>query len=67
MTADQNTLVVIGDSNPTSINSAHVRELMRFSKATGLSLSETMDRAIDNFMNIEAPVYLAHAKQRPQA
>jgi hypothetical protein len=67
MTADQNTLVVIGDSNPTSIESAHVRELMRFSKETGYSLSWTLDRGIELFLRQEAPVYLAHAKQRPQA
>jgi hypothetical protein len=67
MTADQNTLVVIGDSNPTSINSAHVRELMRFSEVTGISLSGTLDRSIELFLRQEAPVYMAHAKQRPQA
>jgi hypothetical protein len=64
MPADQNTLVVIGDSNPTSIESAHVRELMRFSMATGISLSGILNRAVDNFMNIEAPVYLTHVKSR---
>jgi hypothetical protein len=67
MTADQNTLVVIGDSNPTSIKSAHVRELMRFSKETGYSLSGTLDRSIELFLRQEAPVYMAHVKQRPQA
>jgi hypothetical protein len=63
MTADQNTLVVIGDSNPTSINSAHVRELMRFSKETGYSLSGTLDRGIELFLRQEAPVYRAYAKR----
>jgi hypothetical protein len=67
MTADQNTLVVIGDSDPTPINSAHVRKLMQFSKVAGLSLSWTLDRSIELFLRQEAPVYLAHAKQRPQA
>ena len=67
MTADQNTLVVIGDSDPTPINSAHVRKLMQFSEVACLSLSGTLDRSIELFLRQEAPVYMAHAKQRPQA
>ena len=63
MTANQNTLVVIGDSDPTSIESAHVRELMRFSQETGYSLSGTLDRGIELFLRQEAPVYRAHAKR----
>jgi|HubBroStandDraft_5_1064220.scaffolds.fasta_scaffold420662_1 hypothetical protein len=63
MATAQNTPVVIGDTLSTSIKSAHVRKLMRFSEVTGHSLSEVLNRAVDNFMIIEAPVYLAHAKQ----
>ena len=64
MATTQNTPVVIGDKLPTSIKTSHVRKLMKFSKATGHPLSEILNRAVDNFMAIEAPVYLAHAKQR---
>jgi hypothetical protein len=65
MAAIQNTRIVIANTEiATSINPAHVRKLMQFSKLTGHSLSETLDRAIDNFMSIEAPVYLAQAKRK---
>jgi hypothetical protein len=63
MAATQNSHVVTGDTLSISIKSAHVRKLTLFSRATGYPLSEVMDRAIDIFMNIEAPVYLEHAKQ----
>lgn len=64
MAATQNTLIVIGDNTiSTSISPAHVRKLQRFSKATGLSLDETLSRSVDLFMNIEAPVYRASCRQ----
>jgi hypothetical protein len=61
MAATQNTPVV--NALPASIKSANVRKLTRFSKVTGYSLSDVLDRAVDMFMVIEAPVYLAEAKQ----
>lgn len=64
MATAQNTPVVIGDTLSTSIKSAHVRKLMQFSKVTGASLSEVLDRAVDLFLAVEAPAYLARAKQR---
>ncbi|WP_433965993.1 hypothetical protein [Tunturiibacter gelidiferens] len=64
MNANQNALVVIGDSISTSsLNSDHVRELMQFSRATGYSLSTILNRAAENWLAIEAPVYLAHARE----
>jgi hypothetical protein len=63
MAATQNTPVVIGDTLSVSIKSAHVRKLMQTSQATGYSLSEILNRAVQNWLAIEAPVYLAHAKE----
>jgi hypothetical protein len=62
MNATQNAIVVIGDSISTSsLNSDHVRQLGEVSKATGFPVSGMLDRAIDTFLNVEAPVYLERA------
>jgi hypothetical protein len=45
------------------IKPANIRKLARFSKATGYSLSPILNRAIEQWLEIEAPVYLAHAKR----
>ena len=64
MATSQNTPVVIGGTLSTSIKSAHVNELTEASKATGVPLSQILDRAIENWMATEAPVYLDRAKQK---
>lgn len=64
MNANQNALVVIGDSISTfSLNSDHVRELGAVSKATGFALSPILDRAISQWLQVEAPVYLEASKR----
>jgi hypothetical protein len=64
MATVQNTLIVIGDTTiSTSINPSHVRKLQRLSKSTGISLSEALDRALNSWMFMEAPVYRAECRQ----
>ena len=63
MATSQITPVLIGGTLSTSINSAHVGKMTEFSKATGHSLSAILDRAVENWLEIEAPVYLDHAKR----
>jgi hypothetical protein len=59
MNATRNAIAVIGDSISTSsLNSDHVRELGEVSKATGVSVSGILDRAIGQWLGTEAPVYL---------
>ncbi len=63
MDANRNAVVVIGESISTSsLNSDHVRELREVSKATGMSVSGMLDRAIHNWLKVEAPVYLEYVK-----
>jgi predicted HAD superfamily phosphohydrolase YqeG len=64
MAISQNTPVVIGDTLSTSIKTAHVRKMTKVSKAAGLSLSGILDRAIGFWLEVEAPVYLEHAKRK---
>ena len=62
----QNTSVVIRDTTiGTSIKPALVDELWQVSSVTGHSLSQMLNRAVRNWLEIEAPVYMN--RQRPQA
>lgn len=62
MAATQNTLIVINDTTiSTSIKPAYIAELMQCSKVTGSSLSRLLNRAIDSFMETEAPVLMNSA------
>ena len=63
MSATQNTRIVTNEILAEIIKPAHVRKLMRFSRATGYSPSQILNRAVENFMAIEAPVYLTYAKE----
>lgn len=57
MATVQNTLIVIDDNTiSTSIKPALVAELREVSKATGKSLSWCLNRAVDLWLEIEAPV-----------
>jgi Phage integrase family len=51
------------DIESASIESAHLAELMQFSRATGYSLSPLLDRAIGFCLEVEAPVYMEHANR----
>jgi hypothetical protein len=60
----QNTPLLIGGTLSTSMKSAHVRELMRFTKETGYSLSDIFDRAIGHWLACEAPVHGGHVRKQ---
>jgi hypothetical protein len=63
MATVQNTLIVIGDNTVSAnIKPALVGKLQRFEKATGYSFSDVLDRSVELFMEIEAPVYRAECK-----
>jgi ribbon-helix-helix protein len=62
MATSQNTPVLIGGTLSTSIKSANVNKMTEVSKATGLPMSRMLDRAISFWLEVEAPVYLEHAK-----
>jgi hypothetical protein len=64
MAASEITPVLIGDTLSTSINSAHVSNMTKVSKATGLPLSGMLDRAIGFWLEVEAPVHLEHARRK---
>jgi hypothetical protein len=61
MADPENTLIVTNDPIAEVITPHHVRELMRVSQATGCSLSATLNRAVDRFLNVEAPAQIARA------
>jgi hypothetical protein len=63
MATSQNTPVVIGGTLSASIKSTNVNKMKEVSKAAGLSLSGILDRAIEQWLEIEAPVYVAHAER----
>lgn len=63
MAITQNTPVLIGGTLSTSIKSAHIKKLTEVSKATGFSLSGMLGRAIEQWLAIEAPVYMDQAKR----
>jgi hypothetical protein len=64
MAASQNTPVLIGGTLSTSIKSAHVNQMTEVSKAAGLPLSGMLNRAVEQWLEIEAPVHLEHAKRK---
>lgn len=65
MASTQNTLIVIGDTTiSTSIKPSFLDEMREVSKVTGWSLSRLLNRAIDNFMETEAPVLMGEAEAR---
>jgi hypothetical protein len=65
MATSQNTLpVLIGGTLSASIKSTNVNKMTEVSKAAGLSLSGILNRAIGQWLETEAPVYLDHAKQK---
>jgi hypothetical protein len=64
MTTAQNTPVVIGGKLSISIKSANLGKMTEVSKAADLSLSGILNRAVENWLETEAPVYLDHAKQK---
>jgi hypothetical protein len=61
MADTENTLIVTNDSIAEVIKPDHVRALLWFSQVTGYSLSATLNRAVDLFLNIEAPSHIAPA------
>jgi hypothetical protein len=63
MATSQNTPVLIGGSLSTSIKTANVNKLSQFSQKTGYSLSSILDRAAEQWLAIEAPVYLDYVKR----
>ncbi len=65
MATSQNTSVVIRDTTiGTSINPALIDELWQVSKVTGLPLSGALNRAVGQWLAIEAPVYMDNAKPK---
>lgn len=66
MAAAQNTLIMMPDSitKSLSIKPSRIAKLEACSKATGWTLSAVLDRAIDNFIQDEVPVWIAAAKRR---
>lgn len=64
MTASQNAPAVIGDTISVPLKSANILELERLSKVTGMSVSAIANYAVELWLTIEAPVYLAHAKEQ---
>lgn len=65
MATSQNTPVLIGGTLSTSLKSAHVKELIQFSDTMKCSLSSVLNRAVEQWLEIEAPVYLDRAKRAP--
>ena len=63
MATTQNTRIVTNETLAEVIKPAHVRKLMRFSRTTGYSVSPILNRALELWFDVEAPVYLAHAKE----
>lgn len=63
MAATQNTRNVTPATLAPILKPAQLRKLVRMSKQTGRSLSSIIDRATDVWLEVEAPVYLAHAKE----
>jgi hypothetical protein len=62
MAATKNTLVVLDSTTiATNIKPAYIAELMQCSKVTGKSLSQLLDEAVNDFMNMKAPVYMNSA------
>jgi hypothetical protein len=57
------TPVLIGGTLSTSINSAYVERINETSAATGLALDRILDRAIEQWLECEAPVYMDRAKR----
>jgi hypothetical protein len=53
VSATQNTRIVTNETLAEISKHAHVRKLMQFSRATGYSPSQILNRAVENFMNIE--------------
>ena len=65
MAATQNTLIVIDDTTiATNIKPALLDELKELSQATGKSLSWMMNRSINMWLDMEGPVYAAHAEEK---
>jgi hypothetical protein len=65
MATSQSTLpVLIGGTLSTSIKSADVSKMTEVSKAADLSLSGILNRAVENWLAIEAPVYLERSKRK---
>lgn len=65
MAAFQNTLIIIDDTTiAANIKPTLVAELREVSKATGMSLGRLLNRAVDQWMDIEAPVYMSQARER---
>ena len=65
MASTQNTLIVIDDTTiSTSIKPALLAELREVSKVTGKSLSWILNRAINSWLDVEGPVYVAHADEK---
>jgi hypothetical protein len=62
MAATKNTLVVLDSTTiATNIKPAYIAELMQCSKVTGKSLSQLLYEAVNDFMNMKAPVYMNSA------
>lgn len=63
MASTQNTLIVIGDTTiSTNIAPARIAKLNKVAKATGLTMTDMLDRATKLWLVVEAPVYLAKAR-----
>ena len=62
MPATQNTLIVLDSTTiATNIKPAYIAELMQCSKATRKPLSRLLNEALDDFIEMKAPVYMNSA------
>jgi hypothetical protein len=62
MASTQNTLIVLDSTTiATNIKPSFIDELMQCSKVTGKSFSRILNEAIDDFMQMKAPVYMNSA------
>jgi hypothetical protein len=63
MAIAKNTRTVIDETLAPVLTRSQRLRLSAVAKATGLSAENMTRRGLDLFLDIEAPVYLAHAKQ----
>ena len=65
MAASQNTLaVLIGGTLSTSIKPTNVSKMTEVSQVADLPLSGILNRAVENWLHDEAPVYMEHANRK---
>jgi len=66
MAAAQNTLIMMpaGVTKTISIKASRIAKLEACSRATGWTLDALLDRALDNFIQDDVPVWIDAAKRR---